>query len=122
MIHDAGLPRVGRSRPGKTSPQELHEALAAVGGNVAALQDSLDEEARRLLVRWSDDGIPPSAWTVSRFRIVLAAGAGLSPKGRGERQTRLLIESKAPCRGVVRVGIGFRGVAEGLADGKNKNR
>lgn len=36
---------------------------------LAQAQGLLDEQARASMVRWEEDGLPPTAWTWARYRL-----------------------------------------------------
>ena len=47
----------------------LREFSVAGARALAQAQASLDEQARSSMVRWEEEGLPPTAWTWARYRL-----------------------------------------------------
>lgn len=90
-------------RPAPTVADVLSSAARAI----AELQEELDARARRTFTRWSEAGVPPSAWTVSRVDLAVGVDLSARPKARAGIPTELRIAPVSRRLASVRIGVRF---------------
>lgn len=82
-----------------------HFCAASARGLVEA-QRLLDEQARASLIRWEEDGLPPTAWTWVRMRLAFPAQFQCWAKAGPGGRTSLAVASTG--RAVGRVALTLR--------------
>ena len=82
----------------------LPEFVAGLAAALATGQELLDDASRDGLDRFSDTGIPPTAYTWGRVRLSATLGLAVSPK----REANDASYARLSCTGGGRLSIGVR--------------
>lgn len=99
----------------------MTDVLPRLVRQLVTLQGRLDASARGSFARWSEAGVPPSAWAVSGLRLELGLDVRGRPKLRADERTDLLVSRPGGRRSAVRLGVRFLRpdrTVEGLANGQ----